>query len=63
MFLHPDLLPAEFGGNKPEYDKLSWLRTVMAKNSFQHTCQTMAAVAEQLNGHLQRMEKESTDFI
>ncbi|XP_028405065.1 LOW QUALITY PROTEIN: clavesin-1-like [Dendronephthya gigantea] len=52
MFIHPDLLPSEFGGNEPGYDKLSWLRTVMSKNSFQHTCATMIAVAEQLNEHL-----------
>lgn len=54
MFIHPDLLPSEFGGNEAEYDKLSWLRTVMSKNSFQHTCATMVAVAEQLNEHLKQ---------
>ena len=58
MFIHPDLLPAEFGGNKPEYDKMSWLRTVMAKNCFRNTCQTMAAVVEQLNEDLREIEEE-----
>ena len=58
MFIRPDLLPAEFGANKPEYDRMSWLRTVMAKNSFRNTCQTMAAVVEQLNGDLREIEEE-----
>ena len=51
--------PAEFGGNQPAYDKVSWLRTLLAKNSFQHTCETMAAVAAQLNGHLSKSAKKS----